>query len=334
MKKIKRIICFLLIIPFIFVLSACKKDNNSSGGGNTETEQNGGNSGNKDDGKKDEKPDDNPEPEPEPEPYVAYTSSEIIMFGSKLVGGFFDNFTADLNDEDYFDDTIIERKTMFKNSATMLEKISEINSLRFGSIYSGTNLDAEDSLLPNSVKKFSVLFKDEDENGDSSVAIKIQFGYKDLDEKYDYKYYYYEINTNKKQGDISFDLIIENSSNIGTDNSEAIYYSFSFDGVIGETEKINNYNYYSAKRNTIISNTNMVNSNYISNFVEANYVDGQKEYISASENNVNLRDPNSEQVAKLSEMIGKVRDNLSSLILSGARPMSKLSQLLVPYVKD
>ena len=36
MKKIKRIICFLLIIPFIFVLSACKKDNNPSGGGNTD----------------------------------------------------------------------------------------------------------------------------------------------------------------------------------------------------------------------------------------------------------------------------------------------------------
>ena len=332
MKKLKRIICFLLIIPFIFVLSACKKDNNSSGGGKNETEQNGGNGGNEDDGKKDEKPDDNPEPEPEP--YVAYTSSEIIMLGSKLVGGFFDNFSADLNDEDYFDDTIIERKTMFKNSAIMLEKISEINNLRFGSIYSGTSLDAEDSLLPNSVKKFSVLFKDEDENGDSSVAIKIQFGYKNLDERYDYKYYYYEISTNKKQGDISFNLVIENSNSIGSNDSEATYYSFSFDGVIGETGKINNCYYYSAERNTRILNTNMVNSNYISNLIEANFVNGQSEYISAGENSINLRDPNSEQIAKLSEMIGKVRDNLSSLISSGSRPMSGLSQLLVPYAQD
>ena len=169
MKNIKRIICFLLMIVSVSFFSACSKSDNSvPETGGSEIEENGGSgggsteSGGEDDG--DEEQDD----------YVPYTSNEIMIIGANLLSKFFNEYEADLSNDDLFDDNVYNMKPLFLNGAKMITAISEMENLPYGYCVKGSVEELDDyTKSPNKVERFDASFKSEDVNGYSSVKFKI-----------------------------------------------------------------------------------------------------------------------------------------------------------------
>ena len=318
MKTLKKLFCFLLIFAFCFSFSACTKGGNTGGGGDKNIEQN----------------DDNKNGDNKPEEYVPLNSSDIILLGADMSQKFLTDFSSDLTDSDKFDDNIEKHKILFLNASQMLKKINDIKNLSFEVGVKGEMIEQAQENKPNMVNKFYINYIPEDANGNASVEIKIIFSFKDLSVENTYDYYYFLIETNKKQGTISFECAVENSSLSGSNDSQASYNVFKFGGAIGETNLVKDYDFSYFERITRITNysTAMINNNFIKNFEQSTFSDETKKYFDPADSEQSLRNPNSEQVQFLISEIGKIGQSLNLLQLSGAmKTVNGLSNALVVF---
>lgn len=357
MKKLKRIICFLLMIVSIGFFSACSKSETPPpGGGSPETENNGGTNGeeennndenddnennnndNNDNGESGESGDGDNEDEENDEPqevYVPYTSSEIMLVGSEFVGEFFNSYETDLTDENLFDDNIESMKILFLNASKMLKTISEIRNLPFNYCVKGKPVELENyEEQPNMVDRFEGTFSGDDANGNSSVKLKMAFSYNEKNVTYTYDYYEFFIQTNKAQNKVSCEISVERSVENGTGNSVAKYYKIGLSGVIGGGDECSSYNCYKFERTKLIEEKDQVNYNNIDSFEQSKF-NGSEKYVGSDEAEILLRNLTSNETILVGDTVKSLMQGYKT-IFSGnpMQTLSTLSNSLIVYVNS
>lgn len=330
MKNLRRIICFLMMIVSLSFFTACSKDQTPPPEIGTGTEQDGGSGdGSEESGGEEDNGD-------EQEVYVPYTSNEIMNAGSVLLSEFFNEYEADLTDEDLFDDNIDNIKMLFLNTSKMITAVSQIDNLPYGYCVRGNAEELVDYTgKPNKVERFDATFKAEDSNGNSSVKLKIVFSYNELDVDYTYDYYDILIKTNKSQKKVSCEILIERSSIKDSDDSTGRYFYVNLNGKIGGGFDDIKYNCYRFNRTQFINEYTAVNYNNIDQF-EQSVFDGQtKTYVGVSESELLLRNSNSDVTKLVSSIVGAMNQGYKSIFNGGVLgTISSLSSSLIAYVNE
>ncbi len=325
MKNFRRVLCFLLMFVTIGFFTACSKSENPPGGSDDSGLSSGGgseDSGSGDSGGGSE------------EVYVAYTSSEIMLLGANFVESYFDDFEADTNDENLFDDNVDEMKVLLLNATKMIEYVSEIEDLTFGVRLKGSVLELDDYQgKPNAVAKFYVTETSENSDGNASVRITILFSHDSKSVEYSYDYYDILIETNKKQKLVSCDISIERSvQKTGLEDSSAKYFVFDLDGDIDGGNNFTSFNAYKFERNVQIEDQTIINYNVIDNFAQS-FKDSKNEfYVGGNEAELLLRNASSSQSILVSQRIGNLRQRLKKLSGNALGTISGLSEALTKYV--
>jgi hypothetical protein len=334
MKKLKRILCFLLIVLSFGFFSACSSGKTPPAD-NPPPIDNGGGSGGENGGGGNVEPGENDDPEEEPEEpevYVAYTSNEIMMVGSNFVADFFNAFKVNSTDQDLFDDNVGEMKILFLNTSKMIKSVSEIDNLPYGYCVTGkpVTLDEYNGKV-NKVERFYAKFTPENSDGESSVKLRIAFSYNELDYDYDYVYYDVLIETNKKQNIVSCEIGVEWSAKEGADNSTAKYYNISLSGEIGAGQNCSSYNCSQFDRTN--NEFSKVDFNNIDNLKQSKNVNGTKTYVGGAEAEILLRNSSSEQSALVSLVVGNLNQGYNMIFRGDAMGTnSTLSSKLIQFV--
>ena len=336
MKNFKRILCFLMVFMSIGFFMACSKSETPSTSETPGTSQGGGETGGGNSEPGNSEPGDSGSGDESEEVYVPYTSSEIMMLGSNFVDAYFDEFEADLTDEDLFDDNINEMKYLFLNASKMVKYVSQMEDLTFGACMKGFELNLDDwQGKPNAVAKFYVTYTGDNSDGVSSVRIRILFSYDELNVDYNYDYYDVLIETNKAQKLISCDFSVERATQkSGQEDSTARYYVFDIDGNIDGGNNFDEVNVYQFDRTEKIEAQTTIDFNVIDNFEQSHYVTEVESYVGGEDAELLLRNSSSAESIMLAQRIGNLGQGLKKLSGGVFGIISGLSEALVVYVNS
>ena len=330
MKYLKKLVCFLLMMVTISFCACSKSENQPSTPEPPPSIEDGNGLGGDEDN---ENSDDNNENDNETqEVYVPYTSSEIMAVGANFVSDFFNEFEADLTDEDLFDDNINDAKILFLNASEMIKTLSEFDNMPYGYCVRGkaVTLDEYEG-QPNKVERFYATFSPDNADGYSSVKLRIAFSYNELDVDYDYVYYDILVQTNKANNIVSCEMSVEFSVKDGDDNSKAHYYGIELTGNIGGGKDCSNYSCYQLDR----TNNEFVKIDYnnIDNLEQSECLNNEKTYLDVTNSKNLLRNSSSEQSLFVSEYVGKLNQAYNMLFRGGVMAtVSNLSESLINYV--
>lgn len=311
MKKLKKIMCFILMLTFCWSFSACKNKDNSPDNGN-------------------QIEDPLPDSGSEPEVFVPLTMDDIIGLGEELNDDFFANFEQDLFNGS-FEVNILGMKEMFLNANDMLGKISGLNTVSHGTTYYGETLTNETSDQPNQVNKFFITYSPENSDNYSKLELKIMLSYKSLDVKYTYDYYNIVIETDQKNNTISYMCAIEKSRAFSTNNSTAEFFVFDITCDLKDVDNARDYKVYSFERNKII-NENLVNNTNIVNYSKSEFDGENKEYMSTVQGETELRNTNSKARDVIVNIVADLGQDVKMLQMSGGLKRTGLSDALISCI--
>lgn len=319
MKLLKKLICLVLMFSLFLTLPACASGKQPSSGSDSSIK-------NEDSNKKDDKNND----DDKPEEYIPLSSTDMLLLGYNLTNSFF-NVSAFSEDND-FGEFIIKNEILFINASRMLKNLSEFEDLIFNCILGGYEIEIQSKQNVSAVIKLNINFAKEDDEGNSSLKVKVLFGTSDKNTDLNYEFYDFLIESNKKQDEISLKCGIEKSKENGNSDSTADYYLMQLNGTIKDLET-ETYSFYQFERNAKITDytTATVNSNTIKNFEQAEFDGASKVFISTLESDILLRDPNSKQIAIVLKEVGSLGQGKDILNMSGIlKKISGLSESLIP----
>ena len=298
MKKLKKILSILLIIPVMFLFVACGKD--------PETPP----------------PSDNGGSQTTP----SLSVSDSFAMSKELIDDFFlDYATEDALKNDYAD--------VIKKDISILDATTELLSIYTPfNWHCGLVVAAEEGEV-NKLNKFYLDDSSTDEKVD--VEVIMQFSYDGLDEKYSYKFYCFDIEVVKATNEVVIECFSEESSASGLNNSTAKYHSFKLTGKCGETNEVNLLNFYTFERNTKIDepSSSTVDNNTIKNFEGCKVLSEQENIFYLKENSdSNMANENSVQAGVALEIVSRVYAEVSQIPPKAFTILETASSILCPLV--
>lgn len=300
MKKLRRILSILLLIPAMLLLSACGSDPETpppaAGGGSQRTE-------------------------------TSLTISDSFVMGKDLVDGF---------DLLYGENDLLENNYLadVKNNANVLKTVSEVLG-GYEELYWHYSIAVAVDDVNAQVNKLSKLYVDDMSTDEMlDVEVIMLFTYDGLDEEYSYKFYCFDVKVNKTTNEASIDCYFEDSMALGSSNSTATYKCFKITGTLGETKEISTLNYFKFERNTRIDapSVSTVDNNSIKNFEGCKYSKSQQtKFYLVEQSDANMANHNSVQAETALEVVSKVQAERSQIGMA-MKLIENASSVLVPVV--
>ena len=295
MKKLKKVLSILLIIPVMFLFVACGGDPEEPSGGN------GGSQGTE----------------------LSLSVSDSFVMSKDLIDDFFLGYEEDDLLKDEYSNTM-------KKDANILKAVADIIP-DYTPLYwhYGVEVAAGESEV-NKLEKFYI---DDASNDDEiNVEISMLFTYDGLNKDYSYKFYCFNVEVDKETNEFVVKCFCEESFVKGTNNSTAKYHSFEIAGVFGDSKEIRTLNYYTFDRDKILAEPSTADNNTIKNFEGCKITKGQDSVFYLKENSdSNLAKENSVQTTVAREVASKTKDERT---LAGIALMliENGSSLLCPLV--
>lgn len=297
MKKLKKVLSILLIIPVMFLFVAC--------GGDPEEPSTGGNGGS--------------------QGTVSLTVSDSFSVGKEMVDSFFDGYAEeDLLKTNYA--TNIKKDVGILNAvADLLEDYTPLYW------HYGIEVAAEDGEV-NKLNKFYI--DDTSTNEKIDVEVVMLFSYDGLNEKYSYRFYCIDVEVVKATNEIVIECFCEESYVQGTNNSTANYHSFKMTGNCGELKEVASLNYYTFDRNTIISEPSSltVDNNTIEEFEGCKITKGQNSvFYSKNDSGSAMANENSVQAGLALNIVSRLSVEIRQIPIA-LMLLENGSSLLCPLV--
>lgn len=299
MKKLRKILSILLLIPAMLLLSACGADPETpppAGGGSQGTE-------------------------------TSLTISDSFVMGKAIV----DDFAAAYSEDDLLKSDYL---TDVKDNANVLKTVSEVLGAYEELYWHYSTVVAVDD-TNSQVNKLSKFYVDDMSTDEMlNVEVIMLFSYDGLNEEYSYRFYCFDVKVNKTTNEASIECYFEDSKVQGTSNSTATYKCFKITGTMGETKEISTLNYFKFERNTRIDapSTSTVDNNSIKNFEGCKYSKSQQtKFYLVEQSDANLANQNSVQAETALEVVSKVQAERSQIGMA-MKLLENASSVLVPVV--
>ena len=300
MKKIKKVLSILLLIPVMFLFCACggdPEDPTTPGGGGSQG------------------------------PEVSLTVSDGFSMSKDLVDYFFESYTEEDNLKMGYDSSV-------KKSANILKSVNEVIG-EYEELYwhKGLAVTVDDPTTEvNCLERFYV--DDMSTNDSLNVELIMLFSYDDLDVEYSYKFYCFDVKINKTTKEATIECYYEDSKAQGGSNSTARFECFKISGKVGDKKEISSFNYYTFERNSKIVEPSIttVDNNTIKNFEGCKYLKGQSTifYLKA-QSDANMANYKSVQAEAALDVVSKVVAERNQIGIY-MRVLESASGVLVPLV--
>lgn len=313
MKKFKKILSLIFILPVMLFMCAC-----------------GANDGDIDDGTS-QTPPAVVTPEQEPQEVIpSLSNSDAFLLAFNLIEDFKDGYESD----DELKNTYL---VTAENYVTILKTSSEIDGLTAGSCAGGNDVEVVDIETDlNHVEK--ILFTDKSTVEKVDVKLQIIFGYDEKNINLSYKFMFFEMNVDKRTNSFTFNAYTENSIEKSSIDSTGSFEYCKITGVLGDEGSVDSIDVYYFDRNTKIEEVsiNTINNNYIKNFEGVQYKNGQENvYYLSSQSDVNMANTTSHQSLAAREVALVSVSQYRQFKYNGViGRLQNASELLVPLIAD